>query len=346
VSKKSLSDVLPVVRQLAERSEGFSNGDLAKSLNTNAKLAGYWLSACMAAGHIFMGKPEGKHGRYFDTAARAQAFQQGNEKPQFDNAASHEAVAQEAVVHLRNTTLGSSALAELCKVQPALLDAALAPLVDAGKLMRINAFRKGAAEFDYRWSATWMPKPEDFAVCRGGGTAPAPAISPVAPPTPGKLERGGPAAPTSARVTRPVLRDDHVSNGKSGGHSKAARDSLERAFNQKPQSLGWAPAPAPAAGETKPADSESNSANAETIPPARETKRAEPDAARIHINVQPVPLQIDVTDLVCALNSRGELALDLGDEVLIKFKPKHALVLTRFLAGTTVLEQMAQRGEL
>ncbi len=53
-----------------------------------------------------------------------------------------------------------------------------------------------------------------------------------------------------------------------------------------------------------------------------------------------------MSDLVCALNSRGELALDVGDEVLVKFKPKHALVLTRFLAGNTVLEQMVQRGEL
>jgi hypothetical protein len=338
---KSLSSVLPIVQQMAKRPEGFSNGDLAKALDIKPKPTGYWLKMCLNSGHIFLGKPEGKFGRYFDSAAHAEAFTRGNQKPEFAAGASHAATAQQAVEHLRNQTFGSSALAELCGVPPAFVDAALAPLVDAGKLMRINAFRKGAAEFDYRWSSTWMPKPEDFEVCRGGGTAPAPAISAVAPPAPGKLEARGAPASLPAHVTRPVLREDHITSGKSGGHSKAARDSLARAFAQSPRSLGWAPAPATkqVRGETKPPAPE-------TKPPVAETNSAAAEPrAQIQINDKP-PRQIDVTDLVCALNSRGELALDLGDDVLVRFKPKHALVLTRFLAGNTVLEQMHARGEL
>ena len=58
------------------------------------------------------------------------------------------------------------------------------------------------------------------------------------------------------------------------------------------------------------------------------------------------PLALDATDLVCALNSRGELVLDLGDEVIVRFRPEFSLVLQRFMAGNTFLEQMAQRGEL
>ncbi len=164
---------------------------------------------------------------------------------------SHEAVARRAVAMLRGTTIGSTTLASSCKVAPAFIDAALAPLVDAGKLMRINAFRHGGAEFDYRWSATWVPQDSDYALCKGGGTAPSPGISPVAPPAPGKLEKAAAPAALPAHVTRPVLREDHVQNGKSGGHSKAAKASLDRAFAQSPQSLGWAPAPGPIHHEEK-----------------------------------------------------------------------------------------------
>jgi hypothetical protein len=334
---KSLSSVRPIVEQLAKRPEGFSNGDLAKALGITPKLTGYWLKMCLNTGHIFLGKPEGKFGRYFHSPARAQAFAQGHQEPQFaQGSVSHEAVAKDAVERLRGHTLGSSALAELCRVDPTTIDAALAPLVNARKLVRITAFRNGAAEYDYRWSSTWIPDEADFQLCRGGGTVRPASISPVAPPAPGRLEAGRPPASLPAQVTRPVAREERVATGKSGGHSKAAKDSLDRAFAQSPQSLGWAAAPA--SRETK-------AAGAETNPSVRETKGA-PAEARIHIKVEPVPLQIDVSDLVCALNSRGELALDVGDEVLIKFKPKQALVLTRFLAGTTVLEQMAQRGEL
>lgn len=328
-------------------------------------------------------------------------------------APSHETVARDAVARLRHSTLGSGALAQACQVSAAYLDAALAPLVDAGKLMRISAFRNGAAEFDYRWSAIWVPKPQDFTACRGVGAAPEPAISPVAPPAPGRLEhRGAGRVAARAHALRPVLRDDQMASGKSGARSKAARDTLERAFVQTPQSLGWAPTPAPAI----PTDQESTMSTAIRKPrplkadsarfqicallvakgdltreellanvsaertafnnalfnakaaghitflekPAKYhitsqgkawTGGKAPSApvapdARIDIKVPNVPLKLDARDLVCALNSRGELALDLGDEVLIKFKPRQALVLTRFLAGTTVLEQMAQRGEL
>jgi hypothetical protein len=329
----SSGNVLPIAVDLSRRPQGFSNGEFASAAGITASAAGAYIAAYVQRGHIFRGAPEGKHGRYFDTADRARAFAAGNEKPGFRSDASPEAIAREAVAHMRKQMQSTFALAELCKVQPRQVDEALAPLVTAGKLTRVDVLRKGVAEFDYRWSATWVPTEADFASCKGGGSAPAARTSPIAPPAPGKLA----SAPAPGSPSRSALPDDHVRTGRSGGVSKAAKTSLDRAFAQSPQSVGWALAPS----ETKAREPETSRPSAETCASDRGTKGEVLDTS-----VKPVSLQIEVTDLVCALNSRGELALDLGDDVLVKFKPKHALVLTRFLAGTTVLEQMHARGEL
>jgi hypothetical protein len=53
-----------------------------------------------------------------------------------------------------------------------------------------------------------------------------------------------------------------------------------------------------------------------------------------------------VDDLVCAMNSHGELALDLGDGRNIKFPPAQAYYLKHFLVNTTVLEHLMSRGQL
>lgn len=347
--------VLPTAVDLSKRPQGFSNGEFASAAGVTASAAGAYIAAYIARGHIFRGAPEGKHGRYFDTPERARAFAAGNEKPGFGIDASPEAIAREAVAHMRKQMQSTFALAELCKVRPRQIDEALAPLVAAGKLTRVDVLRKGVAEFDYRWSATWVPTEADFALCKGGGTVPAASTSPVAAPAPGKIASA--PAPTSA--PRPALPDDHVRTGRNGAASKAAKTSLDRAFAQSPQSVGWSikadgvatlddkmgwaahKAEEFAEAHGLPTFSSAKAPGEETQVPARETKRD-----RLLIPVKPVALQIDATDLVCALNSRGELALDLGDEVLIKFKPQQALVLARFLAGNTVLEQMHARGEL
>jgi hypothetical protein len=322
----SLATVLPVVKDLAKRLDGFSNADLAKAANINASAAGAYLTTYVSAGHVFKGAPEGKHPRYFDTAARAEAFRAGNQKPQLATSASREEIARAAVAHLRKQTLSSSALAELCKLPVAAVDAALAPLADAGKLTRVSVLRKGVAEFDYRWGATWIPADADFALCRADGPkdAPQPAVSPVAPPAPSARA----AAPSSRapKPATPALTESPTDSGRRGGASRRDALARDRAFSQTPQSLGWAPAAAP---KVQPVA-------AEPAAPRSDTPCA----------CERAGTQLEATDLVCALNSRGELALDLGDDVLVKFKPRHALVLTRFLAGNTVLEQMHARGEL
>jgi hypothetical protein len=155
--------------------------------------------------------------------------------------------ARQAVAVLRKRPAGTGELARACNVEPRFLDHSLAPLVDAGKLMRINAFRNGASEFDYRFSATWVPMDGDFDLCIGGGHAPVAAISPVAPATPSPLAHAAPTATAPAHVVRPAMtQEERVEQGRRGAATKHDRHVLERTLAQSPQSLGWAPAPAAA----------------------------------------------------------------------------------------------------
>jgi hypothetical protein len=317
----SLATVLPVAKDLAKRPDGFNNADLAKAANFNAAAAGAYLNAYVAAGHIFKGHPEGKRPRYFDTAARAEAFRAGNQKAPLTASASREEVARAAVAHLRKQTLSSSALAGLCQLPVASIDMALAPLADAGKLTRVSVLRKGVAEFDYRWGATWIPTDADFALCRGSTDAPHAAVTVVQTKAPAPA-----IARSEAPRTGPAFTEKPADSGRTGGKSRAANAARDRALGRPPQSLGWGPAPSP---KVQPKA-------AAAAAPDNETPCACERAAK----------EFEATDLVCALNSRGELALDLGEAVLVKFKPLQALILSRFLAGNTVLEQMHARGEL
>ncbi len=58
------------------------------------------------------------------------------------------------------------------------------------------------------------------------------------------------------------------------------------------------------------------------------------------------PNVLEANDLVCAINSRGELVIDLGEDTLIKFPPVQALALHTFLGNTSVLQNLQQRGLL
>lgn len=53
-------------------------------------------------------------------------------------------------------------------------------------------------------------------------------------------------------------------------------------------------------------------------------------------------------DLVCAINSKGELVIDLGgtSNIVIQFAPKQAQGLQRFLDNTSVLAELSARGKL
>lgn len=311
----SLATVLPIAKDLATRPDGFNFAELTSAATVSHGSVGYYIKSLLTAGHIFKGQPEGKKPRYFDTPERAHAYACGEIPPGIATDA-REAVARAAVAHLRKQTLGSAALAGLCHVSAAEIDAALAPLADAGKLTRLNVLRSGRPEFDYRWGATWVPSDADFDSCRRTDSAPVASVSPVAAAAP-----GGSAGVASRPDTSRPYSETPVESGRRGGASRRAGIGLDRALAQPPHSLGWEAAPT------------------RKVQPAAATSAApDDDITRV---------ELEATDLVCALNSRGELALELADGgPLVKFKPKAALILTRFLAGNTVLEQMHARGEL
>lgn len=207
-----------------------------------------------------------------------------------DEDPSYEAVARLAVQHLKGCTKSSSALGSHCKVHPRYLDAALAPLVQARKLVRIIVLRDGASEHDYRYGATWVPVEADFALCTGGGSpAPYPSVS----VTTSRRAESPRSPPPPAREPTPALPA-------TPAHAM--------------RSLGWA----------------------EDVPP-KGLDAATLDAVLDQSTVLNI---LEADDLVCAINSRGELAIDLGAGHLVKFPPAQALILKRFLGGTTVLEDL------
>lgn len=90
-----------------------------------------------------------------------------------------QAYAKRAVIQLRGQTKSSVDLAAWCDTTPSIIDKALAPLSEEGKLCRVDVFRSGQQMFDYRWGATYVPHDVDFA----GPVAscvPVPSVQPVA----------------------------------------------------------------------------------------------------------------------------------------------------------------------
>lgn len=55
---------------------------------------------------------------------------------------------------------------------------------------------------------------------------------------------------------------------------------------------------------------------------------------------------LEADDMVCAINSRGDFVIDLGDGDLVKFPPAQALYLKRFLDNTSMLEELAAQGQI
>lgn len=307
---------LAIAKQLAARPDGVANGEFAREAQISASLAGALLASFVSSGHIHKGAPPSGHARFFDTAERAEAFRWNKQAKPLAADRHPIAIARQAVAFLRGQTLSSSALGKLCDVSADKVDAALAPLADAKRLVRVVVQRLGVNEFDYRWAATWWPQDADFLLCRDAKESPVAAISPIASPAPSPVSTPAPA-PTPSLTSRPPAptAEDRRESGRSGGHSKSAQASLDRALTARPESLGWGVPRAEAPAEPL----------------------AIADQAAVHIAVE---------DLVCALNSRGELALDIGDKRVITFEPARALELTRFLSSSTFLEGMAARGEL
>ncbi len=308
--------VLNRALQLAARPEGFSNGDLAKAAELSATAAGACITRYVEAGHIFRAKPEGQHSRYFDTQERADAYRQGHEKSIARTDEDPVATARAAAKVLRNGKVhSSSAIAEILQLQPAVVDAALAPLHARSKLTRVAVRRGVVSEFDYRLDGGLTD--EDFAACQGATVAPTANVGPVAPATPGPIVVAAP---------KPSAGGDRSASARAGASGQRVGGELERAFNQRAESLGWAGAQSPS--------------------PGPQPSATEPQAFRdlVEAVADVDPITIEATDPVTALNSRGELALDCGDGFTIKFKPAHTVQLARFLAGNlTWLDQLGER---
>lgn len=254
--------------------------------------------------------------------------------------ANHGAIARMAVVKLKGQMLGSVALAIACHTTPEVIDAALAPLVDAHKLTRISVLRSGVEMFDYRYSATWVPKDADFAF-NAPDAAPHPALSPVAPPTIRRvsvdpLPRPAPAKPApKPAVTLRELRsqaapptqpyDALVAGGELGRGMGMPIEQTAAKSSAVFGDLGWIINPVETIGGER----------------ATHLDEATLDAA---MSLETVPNILEADDMVMALNSRGEFVIDLGGGDLVKFPPAQALCLKRFLDNTSVLEDLAAQG--
>ncbi|MGE4244051.1 MAG: hypothetical protein AB7E83_26655, partial [Ramlibacter sp.] len=343
------AEKLDVAKRLAAQPEGFANGDFARAAGVNASAAGAYLSAYTQRGQIFKAVLAGKHARFFDSAERVAAYVKSHAPAVLP--VSHDCVdvARACVKSLRAGMLSSTAMAASCGVTPVLVDTSLAPLVDAGKLMRIPVLRDQVAQFDYRFSSRGLPTEEDFELCRGATVAPVATISPVAP-----------AAPAPLRHERkpPPLNELTREAGRAGAASRVASRGLERSL-ASPASLGWAVAPASASEEPAAAAADCPAQAVEGASQAAPTPEAEsislPPAeppVPAPTTSEPEPLAsprivggvLHVDDFVCAVNSHGELALDFGGAGQALFPPAQALYLKRFMQNTTVIESLLERG--
>lgn len=373
---------LEAARAMAATEGGVSNGEFAKALGLSSQAAGAYLSTYVKAGHIFRGAAEGHHGRFFDTKERAAAYRAAKEQPAAPASDPPQPLqlARRAVGYIKKGTIGSAELAKLCQTTAPAVDAVLDPLVVPGRLIRVSVLRRGAPEFDYRLSAAWAPQEADFAVCAAVGTPPTPSISPVAPPSPKAISAPPSVRPQATIAERSQASRN---GGASSAANRTLEQSLStaaslgwapaaRAENQ-PTAAPVAPAASqPAAPPQAPAPV--------VAAPTHDTPPAQPVASRLVRAVNALATQtgedagrildwlcddglaqmalaftgasqevpgtgvLRVDDLVCAMNSRGELALDLDQARQVVFPPAQALYLMRFLVNTTILEALDATG--
>jgi hypothetical protein len=265
-----------------------------------------------------------------------------------------EQIARSAVGLLGQTDILSSIqLATRLACTPEQLDASLDPLVQTSRLQRVSVLRSDVLMFDYRVSSSWgKPTGLDFEICCGATKVPQVSISPVARPATAKLVTQpqvalplrSPAQLDIPRFVEPADQVDGTDDTKAPGAAvtppaadipivdipadrwyqdrrkdeplstveRVAATTEERAA----LSLGWQ-----VSGDLPTNDELAHKAVlAEAIEPMA--------AQRLH----------EATDAVCAINSRGELAIDIGDGEIVTFPPKRALALRQFLVGCAFLE--------
>lgn len=315
-----------IALQLAARPEGVSNAEFAAESGKASENAGSRLVAMTKAGKLFKAQPHGQRSRWFATQAAADAFVRTGTTPDQHTPTAPAGttladVARECVAKLRNDqTRSSEDLAELCKASPGLVDQALAPLVDAKKLVRVSVYRMGKPMFDYRYGAAWKPCDADFNF-DAVASVPLASLSPTPAPKPPKAKVvAAPAAPAPAKpklIGLPVV-------------------------------VQGQPAPPPSTDASFPPllpEFERELANEAVYAKAMGWQVAEGDESLVPGADDEPSKTLVQSDLVCAINSRGEFVLDLGTSV-IQFAPSQALVLKRFLDNTSVLEELAAGGAL
>jgi len=196
-----------IIVKLAARPQGVTNGEVAEAAGLKSENAGGALSGGINSGWLFKAKRKLEHTRYFGTQQAATDWLCGEHPPgTILDHVTHSVIARAAVKSFRAGDIRSSfELAERCSCTPEILDQAFAPLVDAGKLLRVPTQRSGIDMFTYRFSSCWVPKDEDFNFHAAGAT-PKAAVSPVAPPKAKALSTAQapgskpPAAPAKARA--------------------------------------------------------------------------------------------------------------------------------------------------
>lgn len=306
-----------------------SGSDLAELLHCDSKNVFQAMRRCVEYGLVTLNKV-GVRNMYQLTDKGAL------ETPETSEASAEQlqAYAKRAVIMMRNLVKSSVDLAAWCNTTPTIIDKALAPLVNEGKLVRVDVLRGGQTMFDYRWGATYVPKDADFDGA-GCGQAPEPRVQPVEnktlPPKPKKAP-GTPTNPASpwrkeGNLQLPGSPDlkprDALASGADFGRVTPATTPLEQTITP----------------EVK--------ATAEAIPTVKAREMGEallgwipqldaPSAVADTDDEIPPEFTISNTGLLCILSDTGDIELEA----------RHALALKRFLDNTSILEKLAAGGAL
>ncbi|MES2401850.1 MAG: hypothetical protein V4573_17800 [Pseudomonadota bacterium] len=292
---------------MASRPQGVTNGETAKALAISSEDAGGSLASGVQCGWLFKSRRPGENTHYFTTNTAAKSWL---DDPYRSNTVmdkvTHGVLAQAAIKKFKAGDIRSSyELADTCNCSAQVMDQALAPLVEAGKLLRVPTQRSGIDMFTYRYSACWVPKPEDFNFA-ATGQQPKASVSPVAPSKKKDLPPApAPAARSPVAVSRPAAPTP-----------QPRQVQAQPTAPVLPGNLGFTFAAAPSTS-------------------------SDPDAALLAAMVDsPDAPVIEAADLAFAINSLGEFVIDLGQGDLVMFTPEKALQLKRFLGNTTILESL------
>ncbi len=323
---------LEIAKQLAARPQGFTYLELATATGLKSMQAGSVIGGYMRKGILFSAKrPSDRLTRYFLTREAGQAYSTRVDTleaalQQVDLAA----IARAAVSVMKRdfkALYSSPQLAQACHCSAATIDQALAHLADTRKLIRIAVMRGEANMFDYRASVVWVPCDADFAVIEAAAV-PAAETSPVAHHksqaetrwVTAPVTAAAPTAPTAPAGTVAATPVDALAAGAELGR-KQHHEAPHAGERVVPASLGW---------QVAHEDPEAGALDQATL-----------DA----VTASDTPVNVhEASDLVCALNSRGEFVVDMGDGLVLKFPPPQAVAIKQFLVNTSVLESLQAQG--